>query len=710
MKRCAENAFMKKCLISLSLFLLANLHVFSQERALFTWEHYPSYRNIEHIAGDENVLFAASSFGLYSYRNGQEPNVISQKEGLSDVAISTMRFLPETNELLVGHRSGSIDLVTQRGITSELSLSRLDSRLSKTLYDVTIIDQSAYFASDLGIVEYLIPERKIRDIFRNIGPGANEVSAFAIVNLLDTLFAFTDQGLFKGVISKNLLDFTQWEQLSSESYTESTDAVIEGQKIFISQGTETLNVLDLSANTTEFFPFEEPISGLYASESDVLITSKNELWSIKDGPPTLELSANAKLTSAFRQQQVLWLGLENEGLQNSIDQNILLPQGPNYDFPTHLSSIADDMLLFFGEESYDTYQEGSWVSQSGNESEWVDAVEFNDETYLLTANGILSDPDDETSINFPAGNGIPNNLFVFDNKLWVTISNATAPLICSSDLVNWQVFASTTFGTSTLVNPQISIGGVLYFEDERNRLIAYDPLSEQIRRLDRNDGISGTLNDYMIDQEDALFIATSEGLMYYPDATFIFNTDEISEAFIGVGGLIQSDHFTNLAIDTGNRKWISTTDGLWLYDASISDEINRFTVQNSALPANDILSITFQPTNGLLWLSTAKGLATYQTDALAGQFFHQNVKIFPNPVSISQDPRQLGLSGLYQNAEIKITSLSGVYIREVQSNGSLASWDLTDSYGRLVSPGIYLFFSSGPDGDETYVGKALITP
>lgn len=236
-------------------------------------------------------------------------------------------------------------------------------------------------------------------------------------------------------------------------------------------------------------------------------------------------------------------------------------------------------------------------------------------------------------------------------------------------------------------------------------LIAYNPADNQVINLTEYQ-----VNDYVIDYKDELYIATHEGLYVYPDATHIFDGEDAREVYISSGDLLQEDDYTAITIDAGNRKWLATTDGLWLYDANLDNQLAHYTQDNSPLPSNSISDLYFQLDNGLLWLGTDKGLISFQTDAKAGTLFHEKVTVFPSPLYLHEGISSLGIRGLAIDVTLKITSLSGRYVAEVTSNGSMASWNLKDARGNKVGPGIYLMFSSDPSGVETYVGKFLIEP
>ena len=66
-----------------------------------------------------------------------------------------------------------------------------------------------------------------------------------------------------------------------------------------------------------------------------------------------------------------------------------------------------------------------------------------------------------------------------------------------------------------------------------------------------------------------------------------------------------------LAVDGANRKWVGTTNGVWLISADGKDEILNFNVLNSPLPSNEIFDIKVDPKTGDVYIATDAGLVSY---------------------------------------------------------------------------------------------------
>ena len=98
---------------------------------------------------------------------------------------------------------------------------------------------------------------------------------------------------------------------------------------------------------------------------------------------------------------------------------------------------------------------------------------------------------------------------------------------------------------------------------------------------------------------------------------------------------------------------------------------------------------------------------SFRGDATRGENFHHEVKIFPNPV-LPGYTGLVGISGLVDDAIVKITNVSGKLVKELRASGGSTSWDVADYNSKRAESGVYLVFSSSSDGKETFVGKVAV--
>ena len=175
--------------------------------------------------------------------------------------------------------------------------------------------------------------------------------------------------------------------------------------------------------------------------------------------------------------------------------------------------------------------------------------------------------------------------------------------------------------------------------------------------------------------------------------------------------LLSYEDIRSIAVDGGNRKWIGTTNGVFLVSPDGQEEIARFNSDNSPLFDDLIKDIIVHPDNGEVFMATEKGLISYRSEATEATIRHKtNIYAFPNPVRPDyQGP--IAINGLARDALIKITDIKGQLIFETIATGGQAIWDGRDYNGRRASSGVYLVFSSHNRSDrkpDAAVTKILV--
>ncbi|MGB4413750.1 MAG: two-component regulator propeller domain-containing protein [Paludibacter sp.] len=172
--------------------------------------------------------------------------------------------------------------------------------------------------------------------------------------------------------------------------------------------------------------------------------------------------------------------------------------------------------------------------------------------------------------------------------------------------------------------------------------------------------------------------------------------------------LLKDEKIKAIAIDGANRKWLGTeTSGVYLMSENGQETIQHFTVSNSPLLSNDILSIAISPVTGEVFFGTGNGLVSYQSNAVDGGDTFNNVHAYPNPVR-ENFTGVITITGLIKDTQVKITDLNGNLICQTVSNGGIATWDGKDVRGRKVSTGIYLAICVNEDGTQSTITKIMV--
>ncbi len=222
---------------------------------------------------------------------------------------------------------------------------------------------------------------------------------------------------------------------------------------------------------------------------------------------------------------------------------------------------------------------------------------------------------------------------------------------------------------------------------------------------------SNNVKSLAIDRDGQLWAGTDKGVVVFDNPSAVFSGKNF-DAYIPVferRRLLGNETVTSIAVDGGNRKWMGTKNGIFLFSPDGTELVINFTEKNAPLPTNEISYITAEPNTGEVYIRTPKGMVSYRGTATEGSLKQDEnaVKIFPNPVRPDFDG-QIGIEGLVENAFVKITDVAGNLVYETRANGGTAVWNGKTLAGGRVETGIYLIFSGNKKGEETLVSRLAV--
>ena len=174
--------------------------------------------------------------------------------------------------------------------------------------------------------------------------------------------------------------------------------------------------------------------------------------------------------------------------------------------------------------------------------------------------------------------------------------------------------------------------------------------------------------------------------------------------------LLDGQQVNCIAVDGSNRKWIGTNaSGLFLVSADGSQIIKQFNTSNSYLSSNTIYSVCCNPNSNSVYVVTSSGFLEYLSDSTPAEDDYSSVYAYPNPVR----PDFTGLitiKGLMDNSLVKITDPAGNVVKQLKSNGGMATWDGCNESGTRVKTGVYFVLASqgDSDGNQSAVTKIMI--
>ena len=110
---------------------------------------------------------------------------------------------------------------------------------------------------------------------------------------------------------------------------------------------------------------------------------------------------------------------------------------------------------------------------------------------------------------------------------------------------------------------------------------------------------------------------------------------------------------------------------------------------------------------GEVWVATDAGVVTYRGSASVTEGEPHCTAVFPNPVR-PEFTGTVGITGLANNALVKITDVAGHLVYATTASGGTVTWNMANAAGQRVRSGIYLVLSSDADGKNGCVSKVAV--
>ncbi|NDI99545.1 T9SS type A sorting domain-containing protein [Flavobacterium sp. LaA7.5] len=729
------------------------------------WVGHFSYNNIQDITQSNGRVYAASESAMFSKSLiTNELKTITSVDGLKPETITAIHYSAEYNRILVGSDNGLLIVVNgdntflnKIDIVEEATVQTSKKRINH----IAEHEGKAYISCDFGIAVFDIASLEFGDTYY-LGPNGAEIPVIQSTVFNGYIYAATaTNGVRRGELSDpNLNDYNQWEELYIGSWSG------------ITTFSDNLFGVDNGGTLFRLTSGLQPITTMGSAAVDVrsangymVVTSPNRIIVYnEDLLQILQLNGlpgqNVIFTCATIVSEQLFVGTRNDGViqtflnNTSISENIT-PNGPLLSSVFSIEKTANALWAVFGGYNYqfvpDYADRGiskltpeGWVNIPtedvlGAKSLSDIAVNPNNtnEVYVSSYhNGLLRIEDDVPVQLYDESNsalenqqqlsGFANlrvNSLYFDDTggLWMTNDLTEKPLkvfrngnwtsysfvdaVSAPKSVTYQKMVIDRNGTKWI--PSVNRGLIGFNESLNNKFIVIS-----------DDDIGNLPNEYAkcvaIDNSNRLWIGTSGGLRVLPGIDRFLTDDVLSTnaVIIEEDGLAQEllyeQNISDIEVDGSNNKWIGTaSSGAFLVSPDGQKTIFHFTKLNSPLPSNTINDIAIDSKTGDVYFATDKGMVAYKGTATEAAGDLSNVYVYPNPVRPGFEG-EVKISGLIDNANIKITDIEGNLVYETTSEGGTILWDTT-AFGRYkVASGVYMIFIASDDGAETKVKKVMI--
>jgi ligand-binding sensor domain-containing protein len=685
---------------------------------------------------------------------------------MSDVDMKYVAYDPGTGYAILAYKNGNIDLFKNNTFYNIPDLKLKAVAGNKAINHIYITDGLAYLSTTIGIVVVNIEKREIKETYE-FTKNNLAVNVYGLTENGSYFYAATSSGLYRAnKNAPNLQAFSAWTVIdSNESFTNVCSS--NGQVFAASDSSvyilnnNVVNKVYSAGTNNKINHLDATSDGIWISETRITYIGAgirmNMSGQLTDSFHTVGVPAQTiVLNDGHTWFADLYYGLKRRvsGDQTDFDN----PNGPPSQYATDIYAYNGDVLLApatvtdywvpiaAGNSGFGEYKNGKWTNlnaqnyQGFNDFSNVTTVyKSQDGTIYLgsSLNGLLIiNPDgsyqhlkentfDQSGPN-PGWWQVGGLTFDDQGNLWVAMfgSSPRELYVRTTDGI-WHSFVvslSRPYPNSA-ARPIVDNDGQLwYICPGGGGVVVYnyggtpDDPSDDTYRYFGNAATGGNLPGpaaYCIakDKDDAIWVGTNNGIgIINCGASATSNDCQAEQRIVQydqfAGYLYEGESVRAIAVDGANRKWVGTTNGVWLLSPDASKIVYRFTVDNSPLPSNNISKICIDPITGDVYIGTDKGMVSYRSTATEGGDKNENVLAFPNPVP-SNYSGTIAIKGLVENADVRITDISGQLIYRTTALGGQAVWNGYDYTGRRPQSGVYLVFISNKDGSQKNVGKIV---
>lgn len=719
--------------------------VHAQDIPVGAWRMHISYNDIHAISVTPTNVYGVAGNGIVVFnRSDNSISTITKLDGLSSTNITQLAFDQIREQLLVTYADGDIDLIKDSEIINFNTLKNTTTISgSKRINHISINGNLAYLSTDFGVVVFDLAQLAIKETWRDIGPGGTGIRINQSTFYNDSIFLATEKGVLAADLDNNLLDYNNWKRFTTGAFNGNIQSITAfNDHVYAAVNGAGIYEYEAGAWTLKSYLQSLQYKNL-TSAASLLITAGNSLYSISTTDEITQITSD-KISNpaiAFSDETgKLWIGDANSGLVSDRTGMFesYVANGPSFSGGLRLkylnNSIAavsggfNGSLAPLGKQEYLNYfTNGTWRTEPTVLDHDLTGVVANTWLYVSSFGYGLEVIDGSTTIlfdqtNSPLENASPGNnvriaaIASSAAGIWVANAGATKPLHLLKSDNTWESFSfPLVFASRYPTNIAIDyLGNVWMVLNPANGggILVYDRTANKSVYLTDAAGLGG-LPDKLVysiamDRDGFVWVGTAAGVAYFPDPSRIFSPgiNAVKPVF-GNRFLLRDEKITAIEVDGGNRKWIGTENGVWLFNPFGEEQIYNFNSENSPLLSSKIVDLEINSQSGELFLMTDAGIASFRSNATTGEAVFGEIKIFPNPVT-NQFIGEVGISGLVTDAIVKITDVSGKLVWQSKANGGSASWNVRDYSGRRAATGIYLVFCIAQDGTESMVGKIAV--
>ncbi|NDW12132.1 Por secretion system protein [Bacteroides sp. 214] len=357
------------CLILL--FFAIQVHA---QQAIGTWRTHLSYHNVTQTEPAGDIIYALANGGLFSYnKEDQEVYLFDKINKLNDTNITRIAYNKEYKTLVIIYSNANIDLLVEdKKVYNLPDFMNKIMTYSKEVNSIRFHNEYAYLSTSFGILVINLNKKEI----------ANTYTLHKVVNdcTIDnqTIYAATQEGLFVGKLTDNLLDNSKWKKTSDDVFEHFVlyDDILMGNiaqsGIYRIDKETCVATMYLQGNYTMMNPYEDKL--LCGNSYIFLPFHTKDTWNYMElGREVNHMSyANNTYWGAYKES-----GLTGQKLTDNKMEDIMsgvIPNSPVRNLPHYMKFEGERLFITGGGIHYDRFDNPGTIAMFEN-NKWSNVNE-----------------------------------------------------------------------------------------------------------------------------------------------------------------------------------------------------------------------------------------------------------------------------------------------------------------------------------------------
>lgn len=310
------------------------------------WKMHLSYNSPTEVAATASRIYAQAQGAVYYLdRATDQLKYLSRATGLKGNTATHIAYDEASRQLVIAYIDGRIDLLDDADNVRQMPDLQLKAgSVDVTIHCITPGSRYVYLGTSFGILALNAKKAEISDTYY-IGHEAASVEVQQIIELGDTLYAFSYDTIYKACLKDNLPDYTYWhtekmpfDQVQQATVWQDKIYILANQRLYRRNGGNWEQVLN------------QDIQWMHAHDGQMLFYTNAGLFRLTDEGVPAGLSDRYRMNDAVFTNGEYWTAELNWGLiRLSTDGDAYFhPEGPNSNFGYCMYAAHDQLYTSIG--------------------------------------------------------------------------------------------------------------------------------------------------------------------------------------------------------------------------------------------------------------------------------------------------------------------------------------------------------------------------